>query len=209
MFFLETKKKQMSYETKKKDSVIVLLNLLEKLRHTFLEHLPRNATEPDEDISYSGSDSDTSSGSSSSSSGSSSSSSSGRPEVVYPDIRQEQYLEEVSDVLTSRYFLEKSLRKIYTQKKKKLKARKNLLKLLFREIAHDIERTSANFFLDEDEESYETGKELAESILDEYISKRWLTKFFDSHYSLLNSLIEESDLDDVVPDLVSDSSMDE
>jgi len=199
----------MSYETKKKDSVIVLLNLLERLRHTFLEHLPRNATEPDEDISYSGSDSDTSSGSSSSSSGSSSSSSSGRPEVVYPDIRQEQYLEEVSDVLTSRYFLEKSLRKIYTQKKKKLKARKNLLKLLFREIAHDIERTSANFFLDEDEESYETGKELAESILDEYISKRWLTKFFDSHYSLLNSLIEESDLDDVVPDLVSDSSMDE
>jgi hypothetical protein len=128
---------------------------------------------------------------------------------VYPDIRQEQYLEEVSDVLTSRYFLEKSLRKIYTQKKKKLKARKNLLKLLFREIAHDIERTRANFFLDEDEESYETGKELAESILDEYISKRWLTKFFDSHYSLLNSLIEESDLDDVVPDLVSDSSMDE
>jgi len=206
---LETKKKQMSYETKKKDSVIVLLNLLEKLRHTFLEHLPRNATEPDEDISYSGSDSDTSSGSSSSSSGSSSSSSSGRPEVVYPDIRQEQYLEEVSDVLTSRYFLEISLRKIYTQKKKSLKARKNLLKLLFREIAHDIERTSANFFLDEDEESYETGKELAESILDEYISKRWLTKFFDSHYSLLNSLIEESDLDDVVPDLVSDSSMDE
>jgi hypothetical protein len=199
----------MSYETKKKDSVIVLLNLLEKLRHTFLEHLPRNATEPDEDISYSGSDSDTSSGSSSSSSGSSSSSSSGRPEVVYPDIRQEQYLEEVSDVLTSRYFLEKSLRKIYTQKKKKLKARKNLLKLLFREIAHDIERTSGNFFLDEDEESYETGKELAESILDEYISKRWLTKFFDSHYSLLHSLIEESDLDDVVPDLVSDSSMDE
>ena len=206
---METKKKQMSYETKKKDSVIVLLNLLEKLRHTFLEHLPRNATEPDEDISYSGSDSDTSSGSSSSSSGSSSSSSSGRPEVVYPDIRQEQYLEEVSDVLTSRYFLEISLRKIYTQKKKSLKARKNLLKLLFREIAHDIERTSANFFLDEDEESYETGKELAESILDEYISKRWLTKFFDSHYSLLNSLIEESDLDDVVPDLVSDSSMDE
>ena len=205
----------MSYETKKKDSVIVLLNLLEKLRHTFLEHLPRNATEPDEDISYSGSDSDTSSdssstsSSSSSSSGSSSSSSSGRPEVVYPDIRQEQYLEEVSDVLTSRYFLEKSLRKIYTQKKKSLKARKNLLKLLFREIAHDIELTSANFFLDEDEESYETGKELAESILDEYISNHWLTKFFDSHYKSLHSLIEESELDDVVPDLVSDSSMDE
>jgi len=202
----------MSYESKKKiDSVIVLLNVLEKLRHTFLEHLPRNATEPDEDISYSGSDSDTisSSGSSSGSSGSSSSSSSGRPEVVYPDIRQEQYLEEVSDVLTSRYFLEISLRKIYTQKKKSLKARKKVLKLLFREIAHDIERTSAKLFLDEDEESYETGKELAESILDEYISKRWLTKFFDSHYSSLNSLIEESDLDDVVPDLVSDSSMDE
>ena len=201
----------MSYEeSRKEDYVILLLNLFEKLRQPFLQNLPRNAIDPDEDNLYSESDSDSSSSSSSSSGGSSSSSSSGRPELVYPDIRQEEYLEEVANLLQSQYFLALCLKRIHTQRKKSLKARKELLKLLFREIAYDIERTRARFFFDEDEQSYETGREVAEAILDEYISKYWLRKIVNSYYNKLESLIEKSDLeDDVVPDLISDDSMEE
>ena len=196
----------MSIGSSKKEYVEILSNLMERLRETMLENLPRNSVEPNEDY-YSDSDSSSSSsGSSSSSSSSSSSGSSKTSKLVYSSIRQEEYLDQAARVFTSKHLLEACLRIIHVSDKKMLKARKKILRLFFQEVAYDIERTSAGkFFLDESEEMYDTGTEVAEAIVEEYLSDAWIQKFLDSYFNSLQSLIKESDIDNDVPELISAS----
>ena len=190
----------MSIGSSKKEYVEILSNLMERLRETMLENLPRNSVEPNEDY-YSDSDSSSSSSGSSSSSSSSSSS-----KLVYSSIRQEEYLDQAARVFTSKHLLEACLRIIHVSDKKMLKARKKILRLFFQEVAYDIERTSAGkFFLDESEEMYDTGTEVAEAIVEEYLSDAWIQKFLDSYFNSLQSLIKESDIDNDVPELISAS----
>lgn len=190
----------MSIGSSKKEYVEILSNLMERLRETMLENLPRNSVEPNEDY-YSDSDSSSSSSGSSSSSSSSSSS-----KLVYSSIRQEEYLDQAARVFTSKHLLEACLRIIHVSDKKMLKARKKILRLFFQEVAYDIERTSAGkFFLDESEEMYDTGTEVAEAIVEEYLSDAWIQKFLDYYFNSLQSLIKESDIDNDVPELISAS----
>jgi hypothetical protein len=184
-----------------KEYVLILSNFLERLRDVLVETLPENATEINEDLydmydsdsSSSSSTSSSSSGSSSGSSGSSSGSSSLTP-LVYTEARQEEFLQEAARALLSKNLLSKSLRQIHTSNSKVMKARKKLLKIVFREMAYDVERSaSGQFFLDEEDEAYDTGKEVAEAIVDEFLSDEWLQKLVRKHS--FKSIIDETEID--------------
>jgi hypothetical protein len=186
--------------SKNREYVLLLSDLLDRLRKILLESLPENATITNNDYLQDSDESDSTSGSSDSSS---SDSSSETMSLVYTEARQEEYLEEAARALLSKNVLNKCLRKLNTYNLKVLKARKNLLKIILKQMARDILHSdSGQFFLDEEDELYDTGTEVAEAILDEFISHEWLEKLLKNH--ALISLIDQSEIDEP-PELLSAS----